>query len=148
MDTVGFAFFIIFGAGLSWYALREAKRGQESRHWPTTFGIVKKCGVSGHTDEQGTTYRTTIVYEYEIEGTTLTGDRRSFLDWCSSKRQAHQIAALYPVGSQVTVYYRPEKPEICVLEPGVGGEAWLFFAVSLAFFLLGLSGILGFVKIG
>ena len=38
--------------------------------------------------------------------------------------------AEYPRGKAVSVYYQPENPKVCVLEPGVTWRAWGSLAVA------------------
>lgn len=144
LRTVGFGLLLVIGAVVTWVLLRRAKRGLDSRNWPTTSGIVRASGVTIDRREDRTTHGATIVYEYRVGGTTQVGDKRSFSDYRSSSgRRAYRIVAQYPVGSRVTVYYHPRKPELSVLEPGLNWSTPLFIALGLIFIAVGLLGLLG-----
>ena len=144
LTTAMFALFLIIGVVLTWVLLRQAKRGLDSKNWPTTPGIVKGSGVDRHHRQDRTTHTASIVYEYHAGGTTHLGERRSFSDFSSSSaRRAYQIAARYPPGSRVTVHHHPRKPELSVLEPGLTWTMFLPIAIGLIFLAVGLLGLLG-----
>jgi hypothetical protein len=53
-------------------------------------------------------------------------------DQFGSRDWAEATSAKFPVGSDVSVSYNPEKPEVCVLEPGRwGGAGFLIVAAGL-----------------
>lgn len=61
-------------------------------------------------------------YEYTVDGTNYTSDDiyvgNGFGDYYS-EASAQGVLDTYPVGSEITVYYDPENPGNCALEPGV-----------------------------
>jgi hypothetical protein len=46
--------------------------------------------------------------------------------------------ARYPTGADVPVWYCPADPDLAVLEPGIGQEAYYLPGAGAAFFLFGL----------
>ena len=48
------------------------------------------------------------------------------------------IAARYPKDAKVTVYYRPDKPAVALLEPGVPARAWLVLLAGVVFLAAGV----------
>ena len=141
----------IIGAALTFFLLRNAVRGLASKGWPTTWGTVLASDVtrSTSTDDDGSTstnYGAKITYEYEVEGEKYFGDRRSFAEYTSgSSARAYRIAHKYPAGSQVTVYYHPRKPELCVLEPGVNWSTFVLAGIGLLLTTFGILGLLGII---
>jgi hypothetical protein len=94
------------------------------------------------TDSDGdasVTYSAKVVYNYQVGGQALVGDRRRFSDSSSSSaRRAQEAANRYPVGAQVTVYYDPNNPEVCVLEPGAGMGGFVALIITLGLLGFGL----------
>lgn len=141
----------IIGVALTFFLLRNAVRGLASKGWPTTWGTVLASDVtrSTSTDDDGSTstnYGAKITYEYEVEGEKYFGDRRSFAEYTSgSSARAYRIAHKYPAGSQVTVYYHPHKPGLCVLEPGVNWSTFVLAGIGLLLTTLGILGLLGII---
>lgn len=154
MANIGFILSFVIGGAVAFLALRDAKRGLDSRRWPTTSGTVmtSRVTVSRSQDSDGsssTTYGAKVAFQYEVEGEVYVGDTRSFADYRSgSSRRAHRITDQYPEGSQVTVYYHPRRPHLSVLEPGINWSTFLIAGVSLAFTVFGILGILGFIGQG
>jgi hypothetical protein len=122
--------------GVVW-ALSEARYAHASEHWPRTLGSIVTSRVSVEHDVDGRTYGAGILYRYVADGHEYTCDRvrfgssRSFA-W---RRSADTFTKRYPAGAPVTVAYDPAKPSRGVLEPGLGGQAYLnvlIFAVFVA----------------
>ena len=83
----------------------------------TTAGEVTASRVESSSTSDGTTYAARIEYEFELGGTSYTGDRHSFFSFgTSSSEHANAIVRRYPVGKRVTVYYDPGEPQQSVLE--------------------------------
>ncbi|MBN1979605.1 MAG: DUF3592 domain-containing protein [Anaerolineae bacterium] len=123
------------------FSLRSRKKAAASQSWPATFGQITKAEVkqSASTDDDGRTtyaYYPAVEYTYQIGGQTYTSKRMSFggVVAYGSWAKAEAGLARFPVGSQVTVYYNPEKPAEAVLEQKAGGFAWgmIVGAVCLA----------------
>ncbi len=83
----------------------------------TTPGVVTGSEIERSSSSDGTTYAANIEYEFELGGTSYTGDRHSFFSFgTSSSEHASEVVRRYPVGKRVTVYYDPGEPEQSVLE--------------------------------
>lgn len=133
---------VVGGVG-AFLSARDLVRGRSSASWPTTLGEVVYASIEQHMDSDSdgstsVTYKAKVVYNYQVGGQALVGDRRRFSDSSSNNaRRAQEAINRYPMGTQVTVYYDPNNPEICVLEPGasVGG----FIALVITLGLLGFG---------
>ena len=77
-----------------------------------------------------------VRFEYRISGTRYTGDRVSY-GGHSPGIGAAEIAARYPLGAAVTVWYDPGQPGKAVLEPGPKLANWIEPGVGLAMVVLG-----------
>jgi hypothetical protein len=107
-----------------------------SANWPTASGTVTGSGLDKQTDsEGGPTYAAVVRYTYAVGGKEYRGDR---LGWGGRNYTTHEkataVAARYPVGQAVQVYYDPQRPETALLEPAFkGGMSWvLWLAVTCA----------------
>jgi len=128
-------------------ALREAAA---MKRWPTAKGRVLSSKVEEYREIAGagnysgsrtrmTLYRPVVLYEYEVDGKRLEGNRitqssglnRGIPDF------AEKIVQRYRSGTAVEVRYNPKRPADCVLEPRVPG-GWIF-ALVIAVALLGLA---------
>lgn len=84
------------------------------------------------------TYNAEIEYEFSVEGKDFRGDRVAYGDYgSSSPSHAEDVAGRYPPGKEVTVYYLPENPAECLLEPGASAKAWILPIVGVAFVVAG-----------
>lgn len=104
------------------HARTGAKASQSSR-WPTAAGLMTANAVvhKVETDADGDSddvYYVEPVYEYEVEGKTLTGKRIAFggRTRFDNPQKAEAVVARYPAGASVMVHYNPRKPSECVLE--------------------------------
>ncbi|MBU1662097.1 MAG: DUF3592 domain-containing protein [Chloroflexi bacterium] len=120
--------FSTLGIFLIIYSIRSRKKAEVSQAWPSTLGQVITAEVkqSTSTDDDGEThysYYPSVEYEYQVGGQTYTGKRIAFggIKGHGSESKAAADLARFPTGSQVTVYYNPEKPKEAVLERRAGG---------------------------
>ncbi len=104
---------IVFGL----YSMRETSR---SRGWAETSGRVIQSSVNSFTNRGTTTYRPLVVYSYSVDGVRFTCTRIAFRSMASGNRSAAaRVAADYPVGRTVTLFYDPQQPDQSVLERGI-----------------------------
>lgn len=75
---------------------------------------VVEADVAVQTDSDGDEeYNPVVVYQYEVDGEQYTSDNTypgQFTRWTSSRSSAEAVVEAHPVGSDVTVYYRPGDP--------------------------------------
>lgn len=127
--------------GVVW-ALFEAMNARASEHWPRTPGSIVTSRVSVEFDGWGRMYAADICYRYVVDGHEYTGDRVRFGGFLAFawRRPADTLRRRFPVGTPVTVAYDPVKPSRGVLEPGLGGQAYLNVLV-FALFVAGVWAI-------
>lgn len=145
-ETIGMLLLTVGGASVILYHLSEAIRGLDSERWPTTNGTVIASEISDFSYET-TTYFANIKYEYIVESEKFSSSKIAFFDdfAYSFKTVAEGFLSRYRVGTQVTVYYHPTKPELSVLRPGCSPNlsSLMFFGVGLLFFYMGISWLIG-----
>ena len=89
-----------------------------AQDWPSTGGLVL---VSEVRDEGGETgWRANVVYRYEVGGRVYQNSRIAVaVEYGVHSFQAQErLAARFPAGSQVTVYYDPQNPADAALVKG------------------------------
>jgi hypothetical protein len=133
------AFFSIFfavGLGMLGYSLYSIKKSNEVATWPMAIGRILSSEMTSISDSDGTTYRVKVAYDYSVMGQTHHGDRIAFGYSGSSGQEAHQqILERLPVGRQVEVRYRPDKPEEAALAYGFHRSTKFTLAFSITWLL-------------
>lgn len=79
---------------------------------PTEAEVVD-TDVEVQVDDDDEEYNPVVVYEYEVDGETYRSDNTypgQFTRWHGSESTARDVVDDHPVGSDVTVYYRPDDP--------------------------------------
>lgn len=125
-----------------WGSLSIVK-AKESVNWPTAEGIVVNSSVedSKHSNEttKKSVYHANVVYEFIVNGTEYSSNRVAFGDYGSGKiSHADEIVSRYPVGMDVLVYYRSDKPKVCLLEPGLKLQSFYVLGFGLVFLITGV----------
>jgi hypothetical protein len=132
--------FLAIGAGLSFWGWNILQNARASASWPTAQGVILSSEVTLSTDADGSdSYSPEVTYRYlaldsSYQNRTIKFGENSY----GNRRKAQDIAARYPVGKSVTVYFDPESPARSVLEPGVSGGSYLVLGIGLFFMVLAL----------
>jgi hypothetical protein len=132
--------FLLIGAGLTIWGWNILQNARASASWPTAEGVVLSSEVSLSTDAEGSdSYSPEVTYRYlaldsSYENRTIKFGENSY----GNRRKAQEIAARYPVGKSVTVYFDPDMPARSVLEPGVSAGSYIVLGIGLFFILIAL----------
>jgi len=130
--------FIIVGGALTVFGIRNALRAKSSTEWPTIQGKIISSSVRTHRSNNSTTYHAEILYEFTLNGVAYSGNRVAYGDYGSSNSaHARNIANRYSQDKVVTVYYMPDNPEECLLEPGLKAQTLFLPGIGLLFFIAG-----------
>lgn len=91
---------------------------REAQAWPSTEGLVRASEVRDEGGENG--WRAHVPYRYEVDGRVYESSRIAVaVEYGREGLPAHQeLAARFPVGAQVTVYYNPQNPADAALIKG------------------------------
>jgi len=137
--------FLVIGAVLFFFAVRDYRTAQASAAWTPTEGSITATRIRvDDRGEQSESYHPEITYAYSVMGSPYQGSRivigasRAY----SSRKKAEAFLEPYAIGSKVTVHYDPDKPDQAVLEAGVKRGAIGTFIISAGFGLIGLVAIL------
>ena len=130
--------FLLIGAGLSVWGWSILQNARASANWPAADGQIVSSEVTHSTDaEGGDSYSPEVNYTFQVNEQSYVNSRIKFGENSySSRRKAEEIAAAYPTGQGVTVYYEPEDPRNAVLEPGVSGGSYIVLGIGIFFVLI------------
>jgi hypothetical protein len=95
----------------------------QARHWPQTTGKIVESAVEEVTHETfgRMAFRPCIRFTYHAAGRPRESRHFAFHSGTGSRAQAEATIARYPVGSTVTVYHHPDRPEQAVVDTGHAG---------------------------
>ncbi len=154
IDLIAAGFFLILGFGMLILTAPALVNALTAFTWPTTEGqIVMSASAFEMVDRRiGGSARTTatpqhvgrITYEYSVAGITYTNERIStgFITYANPEEQrVRDFLARYPQGATVTVYYKPNDPQMAVLERGLRVEPFFLPLMSVGIILLGAFGL-------
>ena len=123
------------GVGLIIFGLFTMRETSRSRGWVSVDGRVITSSVTEYRGKGGTTYRPFVMYSYAIGPVRFMSNRIAFHAVSSSdRRAAAMLAAGYPVGRTVRVFYDPQEPDQAVLDRG--SNPWLPILAGGAFSML------------
>jgi hypothetical protein len=106
---------------------------KEQKTWVRSLARIVDSRVVERSRHSSITHHPEIRYRYTYNGRDYTSDRVATDDVDYGWRGAAQkVADRYPVGSEVSAFVDPEKPENALLEPG---HSWF---TIMALFLGGL----------
>jgi hypothetical protein len=132
--------FIVIGALTLYFGGRSLQRAKESVAWPTAEGRIQSSDMEYHREKKGGgTYHAEILYTFAVNGETHSGNKIAFGDYGSGNpSHAQHIVNRYPANKIVQVRYLASDPDICVLEPGIQGQAWILPGIGLVFLVAGI----------
>ncbi len=143
--------FIGIGLVLILINQRNKRRAQKSMGWYETHGTVDRSQVRVENDvfsddEQGASqpmYSADVAYSYQVKDMVYTSDRISFGGKSSSSNRlkAEEIVERYPVDSEISVFFDPEKPQDAVLERTYQGSN-IFLGTGIGFIVIGVITII------
>lgn len=124
---------------------QSAKLDRAQEVFLETGGVITYAEVETHSSSDGTTYGSSIIFEYGVDDVDYTSDQYSYFKWSSSSMsEAAERTARYPVGDEVVVYYDPEDPGEAVLEVDSGAFPSVLLLFLLPFHCVG-AGALGVI---
>ena len=112
-------------------------RAHEARSWPSTVGTVVYSQVEttrrgGRRSDLRRDYYANVGTQFSAGGAVDTTWRVGLTRGADRPEVARAVAARYPVGAQVTVFYDPARPWAAVLEREAQGVSPVRGAVGLA----------------
>jgi hypothetical protein len=136
--------FIVLGAFIACSGIRDIGRAKISAIWPAANGKIVSSSVKVHhtggynSRRTAITFYARILYAFSVNGKYFTGDCVSFGDHSSKEPSyAYRLVNRYPQGKEVRMYYMPDNPKVCVLEPGIQTQAYILPGLGLSLFVIG-----------
>ena len=139
-------FFLLSGVVLLCLGVVFVIQGNANMSWQHVQGTIIESKWDSHIAsprqrESQRRYRAIIQYEYIISGKIFSGNRLSTVNIAlRTKEEAIALCEKYEVGSDVTVYYDPNRPEKSVLIRGTPKSTKNFFIGGTICFLIGTGG--------
>lgn len=111
-------FFGGLGLFLIIHAQRSKQKAMQSQSWPVAKGIITQTDIRAQEHDETIRYVPVVRYTYEVVGMIYEGKRVSFgsdMEFGSRQKAAEYLTA-FPLDTEVSVYYNPEKPNEAVLQ--------------------------------
>lgn len=112
--------FALAGLFAGYRAVMDWRRFRKSQGWVPAAGRILYSNVFVQSGTPGDrSYQVSIAYTYQVMGQSYQGNQLAFGSegtGYSTRSAAENVAARYPAGSEVTIYYDPEDPVKAVLE--------------------------------
>jgi hypothetical protein len=145
----GFIFGVVFAAigfcVVYFFGLPIVTQAKASLEWPQVSGVITSSRVQSRRDNDGTVYSSEVTYDYTVDGKKMSGETVYFGDnvSSSSRTTASETVSKYPTGKEIQVYYSPESPDECVIEPGTTWSSYFVLILGSIFGVVGLLVALG-----
>ncbi|HUR38906.1 MAG TPA: DUF3592 domain-containing protein, partial [Planctomycetota bacterium] len=139
-----FAFFTLFGLGMSTLFLWPIVQIYQASNWRATPCTILASRVESHSGSKGgSTYSVEVSYEYVVDDKPYVGKRYKFMSGSSSGYDGKkEIVDRLSPGTQTTCYVNRRDPEDVVLERGFTGDIF-FGCIPLVFAAIGVGGLFG-----
>ncbi len=108
-------------------------KGRRTLQWPIAEGIVEQ---SKHDEDN--TLLPKILVSYVVDGMSHKRELEFPYKVAPARGYTESYVEKFPAGTQVQVYYDPNKPERITLEPGIGRGDWLIFPLGLIATVFGI----------
>ena len=138
-----FSVLLLVFSGIAIWGISVARKAHNTKHWHTTSGTITESYVKGRTDwEHDTTYGAQIQYKY----TTNECEHKSHSIYPGGRYESgniktfEKLAAQYPKGKTVTVFYNPDDPSESILCRCV--LWWAYSPLILGIMGIGFSGLM------
>jgi hypothetical protein len=141
---------IAFAAIYKYMEVRQASRWSSVPGKVVISTIEARSVKAANSDSNDTEIRNfaKVVYEYKVATRIYRGDRISIGEDLGDSQIAETLAK-YPVGSDVTVYYNPNKREQAVIERDLPPFLWKGVTIIVVMLIaIILGAIFGFHKLG
>ena len=133
----GLMFVTIGSWGFYSNGLNPLLQKQRSANWPTVKCKILKAETERHQGEDSTRYSIDFSYTYKVNDQVYYGNRYSFADAKTRRKETKRQQEAFPVGSSRECFYNPQKPSECVLDRTNQDQAWFDFLGPLIFVVIG-----------
>jgi len=144
-------FFTTVGVFLLLNAWPRVAEGLSARSWPQVHGEVIETQMS-EVDQGGwgpgtkRWYEVRVTYAFDAGGANVHGDRTGLRRRLWQLLDARSLAASYPTGLTVSVYYDTADPSRALLNRSIDGLTWAMAIGGVPLTLLGLAMLVGWAR--
>lgn len=130
-----------FGILVCLFGVAFLRMIRQAARWPVARGRIIHSGVEelevSDIDSRRTHYRSSVVYNYKVNGHEYSGDVVTLGVTATATIQgmARSMSEKYPVGSTVDVHYNPKAPSESALQP-YSRWHYLIWLIGMGMFLL------------
>ena len=111
----------------------------QSQFYPTVTGSITKSKVVTTRDSDGEHRRAEVEYEFWVDGQQFSGDQLRF-GVNFNNDAARQTVAKYRAGSEHTIYYKTDDPNVSALTQGLTPSDFFFPMFLMPFNMIMLGG--------
>ncbi len=126
--------FIVVGLIITAFGWRAFQRGKATAQWPSVSGEISAARLASDEND----LLPDIRFSYSIDSNHHEGRVEFPPGTMPMPGFASNQLEKYPLGSKVTVYYNPQRPDQATLEPGRANDDWLVLATGIGFTAIGL----------
>lgn len=131
------AFLFVISFVIEFAMLDAFWKAKSAEYWPTTTGVVVHSELKSVFFGTGKEYEANIRYRYSVEREEFESSQvRSRGEKGQHKWDVAPLVDQFPVGSKVTVYYRPESPAESYLIVGADWINYVIVVTPLLFIFL------------
>lgn len=132
---IGGPLLLVMGIYYLYLAIRNPKRVEDTKVWPTTEGKLTSARMIG---KKGWINNIDFRYTYSVGGQEfLSKNLNLFPNTIFGKERVDEILEDYHEGQYVTVYYNPEKPKEAIIETDLGDQDRYFLIWSILNIVVG-----------
>jgi hypothetical protein len=118
------------GPGMIFVGLRLRIKARASQGWLQVMGKVANAAVSK--DGEGMDVEVAVEYDYSVNGVSYKGKRLRFGGWYRTPALIQADLERYKPGSEVVVFYNPNKPSDAVLlREAKGTFLWILVGILM-----------------
>jgi len=141
--TIFISIFFIIGFAVLGSGIYTLIKSTQSKDWPTVPAFISKCDFHESSDDDGTSYRVSVRYDYEVQGTAYSGKRIAFgYAGSSNERKQREIYSKLKNSAQIEVKYNASNPAESTIVSGMDkpglfiiifGLTWLLFCTGFTY---------------
>lgn len=153
--TLEYVLILCAAGAATLYGLLVCLQALRAQQWPSVEGEIASTRLVYRSDADGGSDYPYVAYRYRVAGKPYRGDRVRFgpqvlpssvvpaLDPAPGSPSASQaLAARYPRGQQIRVYYNPRNPADSVLHPSPNATVWCILIAGIVFGAAALNALL------
>ena len=121
----------VIGPGMIFVGLRQWSQARASQSWLQVTGKVTNAALKK--DGEGMVVEVAVEYDYSVNGVSYRGKRLRFGGWYRKLALIQAELKQYSPGSEVAVFFNPNKPSDAVLVRSAEGSLlWILLGILVS----------------